>query len=96
MGGHPPLLQLLQQKRQYLYKDFNERKLDRIKHHLYDMVIECLENCLPLSNKERYIELTDIVIPDIVSNYNKMLPIKVGVYYKKIRKIIEKIKLSRN
>ena len=70
--------------------------MDRIKHHLYDMVIECLENCLPLSNKERYIELTDIIIHDIVSNYNEMLPIKVGVYSKKIQKIIEKIKLSRN
>ena len=74
------------EERQHLYKDFNGRKIDRIKHNLYDMVIECLEICLPLSNKERYIEITGIIIHDIVENYNEYLPFTVNMDSGKIRK----------
>ena len=67
------------EERQYLYKDSNGRKINRIKHNLYDMVIECLEICLPLSNKERYIEITYIIIPNIVENYNEYLTFTVNI-----------------
>ena len=43
------------------------------------MVIECLELCMPLHNKEKYIEITDVIIPDIIGNYNEILPIKVHI-----------------
>ena len=62
------------EERQHLYKDFNGRKINRIKHNLFDMVIECLDICLHLFNKERYIEITNIIILDIVGNYNEYLP----------------------
>ena len=63
------------------------------------MVMECLEISLPLSIKaspEKYIELTDIIIPDIVDNYNEYLPFQVNLDPEKTRKVIEKIKLCRN
>ena len=44
--------------------------------------MECLEISLPLSIKvspEKYIELTDIIILDIVENYNEYLPFKVNL-----------------
>ena len=52
------------EKRQYLCKDFNKRKKERIKNTIYEIVIECLEICLPLSKKlvQKNIELTDIII----------------------------------
>ena len=59
------------------------------------MVMECLEICLLLSNKdspEKYIELTNIIIYDIVKNYNEYLPFKVTMDSEVTRKIIEKIK----
>ena len=59
------------------------------------MIMECLEICLPISNKaslEKYIELTDIIIPDIVENYNEYLPFRVTMDSETTRKIIEKIK----
>ena len=59
------------------------------------MVMEYLEICLPLSKKaspKRYIKLTDIIIHDIVENYNKYLPFRVTMDSETIRKIIEKIK----
>ena len=46
------------------------------------MVMECLESSLPLSIKassENYIELTDIIIPYIVDNYNEYLPFRVNL-----------------
>ena len=57
------------------------------------MVIECLEIYSPLSKNaspEKYIEFTDITIPDIVKNYNEYLLFKVTLESEKIRKIIEK------
>ena len=59
------------------------------------MIIECLEICFPLcknANPEKYIELTDIIIVDIVKNYNKYLPFKVNIDSEKTRKIIKKNK----
>ena len=44
------------------------------------MVMKCLEICLPISKKaslKKYIELTDIIIPNIVENYNEYLPFRV-------------------
>ena len=58
--------------------------------------MECLEISLPSSIKaspEKYIELTDIIILDIVENYNEYLPFKVNLDPEKTRKVIEKIKL---
>ena len=45
--------------------------------------------------EERYIEITDIIIPNIVENYNEYLPFIINMDSKKIRKIIEKIKILR-
>ena len=73
--------------------------MERITNTIYKMVIECLENSLPLfikANLKKYIELIDITILDIVENYNKYLPFKVNLDKKKTRTVIEKIKLSRN
>ena len=58
------------EKRQHLYKDFTNKKIERIKNTLYKMVMECLETSLSLSNKaspEKCIELIDIIILDIVT-----------------------------
>ena len=63
------------------------------------MVMECLEISLPLSIKDspkKYIELTNIIIPDIVDNYNEYLPFQVNLDPEKTRKVIEKIKLCKN
>ena len=57
------------------------------------MVMECLENCLPLSIKaspEIYIELTDTIIHDIVNNYNEYLPLRINLDPETIRRVIEK------
>ena len=73
--------------------------MKRIKNTIYKMVMECLESSLPLSMKassEKYIELTDIIISDIVDNYNEYLPFRVNLDPEKTRKVVEKIKLSRN
>ena len=43
-----------------------------------------------------YIELINIIIPDIVSNYNKYLPSKVDLDPETTRKVVEKIKNYRN
>ena len=70
------------EKRQSLCKDFTNSKMERIKNTVYKMVMECLESSLPLSIKaspENYIELTDIIIPDIVDNYNEYLPFRVNL-----------------
>ena len=59
-----------------LCKDSTSSKMERIKNTIYKMVMECLETSLPLSIKtdpEIYVELTNIIIPDIVSNYNEFL-----------------------
>ena len=59
------------------------------------MIKECFEISLPLSKKsnlEKYIKLTDIIISNIIENYNEYLPIKAHIDPSKIRKIIEKIK----
>ena len=70
------------EKRQNLCKDFINSKMQRIKNTIYRMIMECLESSLPLSIKaspEKYIELTDIIILDIVENYNKYLPFRVNL-----------------
>ena len=72
--------------------------MKRIKNTIYKMVMECLEISLPLSIKaspKKYIELTDIIIPDIVKNYNEYIPFRVNLDPKKTRKVIENIKISR-
>ena len=54
--------------------------MEIIKNTIYKMVMLCLEICLPLSKKaslKKYIKITDIIIHDIVENYNKYLPFKV-------------------
>ena len=66
--------------------------MERIKNTIYKMVMECLEICLPLSKKtstDKYIELTDIIILDIVKNYNKYLPFRVTMDSETTRKIIK-------
>ena len=43
--------------------------MEIIKNTIYKMFMKCLEICLSLSKKaspEKYIELIDIIIPDIV------------------------------
>ena len=73
--------------------------MERIKNTIYKMIMECLESSLPLTVKaspEKHIELTDIIIPDIVNNYNEYLPFRVNLDSEKTRKVMEKIKLSRN
>ena len=34
------------EKRQYLCKDFTNRKMEKIKNTIYKMVMKCLEICL--------------------------------------------------
>ena len=73
--------------------------MERIKNKIYKMVMECVESSLPLfikASEKKYIKLTDIIIPDIVDNYNEYLPFRVNLDAEKTRKIIEKITLSRN
>ena len=69
--------------------------MQNIKEIMYLMIMECYEICLLLSKKaslEKYIEFTDIIIPNIIENYNEYLPIKTHIDPSKIRKIIEKNK----
>ena len=57
--------------------------------------MECLEICLPLFKKaslEKYIELINIIIPNVVENYNEYLSFKVDLDQKKNKKINRKIK----
>ena len=61
--------------------------------------MECLESSLPISIKaslEKYVELIDIIIPNIVDNYNKYLPFRVNLDPETTRSVIKKIKLCRN
>ena len=42
--------------------------MEKIKNTIYKMVLECLESSLPLSIKsspEKYVELKDIIIPNV-------------------------------
>ena len=69
--------------------------MERIKNTIYKMVMKCLETSLPLSIKadpKIYVELTNTIIPDIVSNYNEYLPFKVNLDLETTRKVVEKIK----
>ena len=71
------------EKRQHLCKEFNSRKIERIKNTIYKMVMECLEINLSISKNAslgKYIELIDIIIPNIVENYNEYLPFKVNLH----------------
>ena len=73
--------------------------MERIKNTIHKMIMECLETSLPLSIKadpEMYIELTNIIIPDIVSNYNEYLSFKINLDPETTRKVVEKIKNGRN
>ena len=68
------------EKRQHLCKDVTNNKMERMKNTIYKRVMECLQIWLPLSKKvspEKYIELTNIIIPDIVENCNEYLPFRV-------------------
>ena len=61
------------EKRQNLCKEFTSSKMERIKTTIYKMVMECLETSLPLSIKaypKIYIELTNTIIPYIVTPQN--------------------------
>ena len=87
------------EKRQNLCKEFISSKMERIKNTIYKMIMECLETSLPLSIKadpEMYVELTNIIIPDIVNNYNEYLPFKVNLDPETTRRVVEKIKNCRN
>ena len=56
--------------------------MERIKNTIYKMVMECLESSLFLfikASPEKYIELTDIIILDMVDNYNEYLPFRVNL-----------------
>ena len=84
---------------QNLCKDFTSSKIERIKNTIYKMVMKCLEISLPLSIKasaEVYIELTYIIILDIVNNYNEYLPFRVNLDIETTRRVIKKTKLCRN
>ena len=81
------------EKRQNLCKDLIDNKMERIKNTIYKIVMECLESSLPLSIKaslEEYIELTDIIILDIVDNYDEYLPFRVNLDPEKTRQVKEK------
>ena len=57
--------------------------------------MRCLESSLPLSikaNLKKYIELTYIIIHDIVENYNKYLPFRVNLDLEKNKKSNKKNK----
>ena len=56
------------------------------------MIMECLEINILLSNTDRYRELMDIIIPNVIENYNKYLPIKIHIDLRKIREFVEKNK----
>ena len=63
--------------------------MERIKNTIYKMIMECLEISLTLSLKassEKYIKLLDIIILDIVENYNKYLPFRVNLDPEKNKK----------
>ena len=65
-------------------KDFSNSMIQKIKNTLYQMVIECLEVCMALYNTKKYIEITDIMILNTVSDYNEILPIKIDIDATKI------------
>ena len=65
--------------------------MEKIKNTIYKMIMECLESSLPLfikASPEKYIELTDIIILDIVENYNEYLPFRVNLDPETTRKVI--------
>ena len=69
--------------------------MQNIKETIYLMIIKCFEIWLPLSKKvspNKYIELTNIIILNVIENYNEYLPINIHIDPSKIRKFIEKIK----
>ena len=87
------------EKRQNLCKEFTSSKMERIKNTIYKMIMECLETSLPLTIKadpEIYVELTNTIIHDLVSNYNEYLPFKVNLDPEITRRVVEKIKNCRN
>ena len=70
-------------------QDLTNRNIRNIKKIIYQMIMKCFEICLPLSKKvdpKKYIKLTDMMIPNIIKNYNEYLPIKIHIYPSKIRK----------
>ena len=55
-------------------QDLTDRKIQNIKKTIYQMIMECFKICLPISKKaspEKYIELADVIIPNITENYNE-------------------------
>ena len=63
--------------------------MEVIKNTIYKMIMEYLESSLPLYIKvspEKYIELIDIIILDIVENYNKYLPFSFNLDPEKNKK----------
>ena len=70
------------ESRPQIKQDLNDRKIQYIKKTIHQMIMECFEICLPLSKKvspKKYIELSDIIIPNIIENYNEYLPIKIHI-----------------
>ena len=50
-------------------QDLTDRKIQNIKKTIYQIIMHCFEICLPLFKKtspEKYIELIDIIIPNII------------------------------
>ena len=69
---------------------FNSRKIQNIKHTIYQMIMECLEINVPLINTDKYIELMDVIIPKVIENYNENLPIKIHIL--EYENLLEKLK----
>ena len=87
------------ERKQILYKDFTSSKMEKIKNTIYKIIMECLESSLPIAikaNPEKYVEFTNIIIPNMVDNYNKYLPFRVNLNSETTRRVIKKIKLCRN
>ena len=62
-------------------QEFNSRKIQNIKNTIERMIMECLEINVPLSNIDIYIymELTNVIIPKVIENYNEYLRIKIHI-----------------
>ena len=68
-------------------QDLNDRKMQSMKETIYLMIMKRFEISLSLSKKanpDKYIELIDIIIPNIIENYNEYLPMKIHINPSKI------------
>ena len=88
-------IDIYMERKSQINQDLNGRKRKNIKEIIYLKIMKCFEICLLLSKKAspaKYIELTYIIISNIIENYNEYSSIKIHIDPSKIRKIIEKIK----